>query len=83
MKIGVLGTGSVEEPEEIERIGALDKGLLMHGVFRSYLEEQRTSPATGNAQLKRSIVRRRERRWDSIAEEPAPRRRYPRLTGTG
>jgi RecB family exonuclease len=52
----VLGTGSVEEPEEIERISALDKGLLMHGVFRSYLEEQRTSPAAGKTQLKRLLA---------------------------
>jgi ATP-dependent helicase/nuclease subunit B len=52
----VLDTGSVEEPEEIERISPRDKGRLMHEVFRSYLEEQRTSPATGEANLKRLMA---------------------------
>jgi ATP-dependent helicase/nuclease subunit B len=68
----VLDTGSVDEPEEIERISASDKGLLMHGVFRSFLEEQRTSRKTGEAGLKRLMA---------IAEEECDH--FERLGVTG
>lgn len=49
----VLAIGSIEEPEEIERISPMDKGNLMHGVLRTFLDELRPSAAHSEAQLAR------------------------------
>ena len=43
----------MDEPEEIERISPMDKGLLMHSVLCSFLEQERPSPSKTKAQLAR------------------------------
>ena len=35
----ILRIGSVEEPEEVERISAADRGSLIHGVLRTFMDE--------------------------------------------
>lgn len=42
----VLGLRPIEEPEELQRLGALDKGTAIHTILQRFLRDRPTGPAT-------------------------------------